>query len=170
MKETLCSLELSKLAQEIGFDWKCDTMYIENKLISLINRRIDNDIDQYYMQECGSNWEYIEDGDLKTLKDILVNPDHYIGDEEYAAPTLSHLQKFIRKTYNYHVCPDTTSVTKNPSKGIWMYRIDNLKDLRGDYIYHSEDDDLYFKSYEEALEDGLINVCKIIKNEISSNN
>ena len=86
-------------------------------------------------------------------------------DIQITASRQSELHTWLRDIHNIHVCVDTTAITKASDKGIWMFRIDNTTVKGGDYLYHSEDDSLDFDTYEEALEQGLLNALNFINNE-----
>lgn len=75
----------------------------------------------------------------------------------YSAPTQSLLQKWIRENHNIHICADLHVSTPKH----WYVRIDDMN--TNDYLYHSEDRNVFFNSYEEALEIGLQESLKLIE-------
>jgi hypothetical protein len=60
------------------------------------------------------------------------------------APLYQQAFRFFREKHNLFGCIDLH--TSTPIH--WYIRIDDI--IKNDYIYHSEDNDLKFKTYEEA--------------------
>lgn len=69
------------------------------------------------------------------------------------APTQSLLQKWIREVHNIHIT--ITSISQES----WQYHITKP----GDSLGKNYNEDFY--NYEEALEEGLYEALKLIKNE-----
>jgi len=77
---------------------------------------------------------------------------------EYSAPTQSLLQKWLREVHDIHVCV----ITFNNSKGLYtIYTTYNKEEYHG-----NRDAQVWFKTYEEALEIGLQEALKLIKDEL----
>lgn len=79
---------------------------------------------------------------------------------EIERPTQALLQKWLREVYNLHI-----QLHYDPAINKWEYRIYVLNE----YIYDTTNNkvffnaDLNFNTYEEALEQGLIEGLKLIK-------
>ena len=73
------------------------------------------------------------------------------------APLYQQSFKFFREKYNLFGCIDLQISTPTH----WYIRIDDI--IKNDYIYHSEDDNLEFKTYEEAEFECLIKLIEIAK-------
>lgn len=107
---------------------------------------------------------YQESKDLKELGFKEKCAAHYLGEEDdylelkweiyrnlsidtnncIQAPTYSQAFRFFREKYNLFGCIDLHISTPLH----WYIRIDDI--IKNDYIYHSEDVDLKFNTYEEA--------------------
>ncbi len=61
-----------------------------------------------------------------------------------AAPAWSQVFRFFREKYDLHGCVDI--YVTNPMH--WYIKIDNI--VENYYLYHSEDENLKYKTYEEA--------------------
>ncbi len=74
--------------------------------------------------------------------------------EQCSAPTQSLLQKWLREVHNIHV---------NVSYGLtFTFKING--DLKGnDYVDYSNIEEYWSRTYEEALEKGLIEGLKLIE-------
>jgi hypothetical protein len=70
---------------------------------------------------------------------VKTNNNIYID-----APIFSQAFRWFREKHNLFGCIDLH--TSTPIH--WYIRIDDI--IKNDYIYHSEDNDLKFKTYEEA--------------------
>lgn len=60
------------------------------------------------------------------------------------APTFSQAFRWFRDKHNLFGCIDLQSC--EPAH--WYIRIDNI--IENDYLYHSEDENIQFETYEEA--------------------
>lgn len=76
-----------------------------------------------------------------------------------SAPLYQQAFKWFREKYNLHGCVDLH--VSNPTH--WYIRIDNI--VENDYLYHSEDENLQFKTYEEAEIACLNKLIEIFKNK-----
>jgi hypothetical protein len=92
---------------------------------------------EYMISSSGDFW----------LIDYNQHPGH--SEEFIKAPSQSLLQKWLREEHNIHIhiCPTDT--------GRWLRQLHTTK---GEFILIEE----YFDTYEEALEDGLIEALKLI--------
>ena len=98
---------------------------------------------------------YDEDRNFE-LQDFLQTyetfPSHIV-----AAPTFSQAFRWFREKHNLHGCVDLH--VSNPTH--WYIRIDNI--VENDYLYHSEDENLKFNTYEEAELACLRKLIEIVK-------
>ena len=87
---------------------------------------------------------------------ILYHPD---SDIVLDNPTFSQVFKWFREKHNLFGCIDLQVC--NPPH--WYIRIDDI--IKNDYLYHSEDENLKFKTYEEAELSCLKQLINIVKNK-----
>ncbi len=127
--------DLSFELKELGFDEPCFAFYIETK--------------ELVYASC-------------SIEDNLYPNNSYLLSDWISAPTFSQAFNWFRTKYNLHGLVDIIYV--NPSH--WYYRVERLytKDDY-DYLYHSEDDQLEFETYEEAELECLRKLIEIIKND-----
>lgn len=139
MKEKLIEYKTAKLAEEKGFDLETEECYVETPA-------------QF-------NVEYNRDGDttdfpykpphLKTLK-YLDYPEILLA----YAPTQSLLQKWLREKHNIDVLSLSIRFCGYNEIGYWTYSVKSIQPVGKD-LYK-------YDTYEEALEDGLLNGLKLI--------
>lgn len=143
MKEQLISLETAKLAKEKGFEWGCYHHYDGGKLIAhWLENGSDTDI------------EFRVD-----LEDLLENYNHkyYKGDLQ-SAPTQSLLQKWLRDVHGISVLATLDDTLSH-------YCIVGTLHPQASWIGQSFSTKHVYSSYEQALEAGLLESLKLIKNE-----
>lgn len=146
MKDTLISYSTAKLAHDKGFKIRCPNMFDRNKEI----------------QTTPSIKQILSEGG--TYKDIKTPIQIF-------APTQSLLQKWLREIHNIHINIQHDYDTKVPgedwNEGYIAYVEDIIEGhLLDMYPSPGEDDFLYYNTYEEALEKGLYEALKLIKNEL----
>ena len=137
----LTSFETAKLAKEVGFD-ECV-------------------LNHYYSTE-GMNTG--KDGDIDMFMDDVKNSE--IEYDEYSAPTKSELQTWLREKglivtavpWTYDVCDSFES------DGTWSVSV-HLNHLKIEDGFRLMIDRTDFESYEDALEAGNYEACKILKDE-----
>lgn len=109
--------------------------------------------------ECEYAWDE-NNGQLETYCD-----EHFCNKEtDYnmlSAPTLSHAQKWFREKKDIEVVICIWIDTK------YWFEILNRKDLKTDTLNESDPD---FKTYEEALEAGLLKACAILSSYTEHDN
>lgn len=132
MKEQLISFETAKLAKEKGFDWSTFDSYSKGILKS---------------NTLHNSYDFNNDPNFKG---------------RLSAPTQSLLQKWLREVHNIHVHCFTYAFG-------WYVKHDNTpnpelwdKDKRWDSFNPEAVIGDQFKTYEEALEVGLIEALKLI--------
>jgi hypothetical protein len=96
---------------------------------------------------------YTSDGSL--IKEYITNKVNKFT----LAPTFSQAFRWFREKYDLFGCIDLQACT--PSH--WYIRIDKIE--INDYLYHSEDEHLRFKTYEEAELECLKKLIEIVKNK-----
>jgi len=139
MEEQLITFETAKLAKEKGL---CD--YFENASSKT----------KYVMAF------YSEDGE--TYKEVEFQLEDCVILDRYYRPTQSLLQKWLRDVHKIHVDIKEWELIN------WYFYIKDgrtspVKDIR---IKIDEDSKWKFDSYEEALEAGLQEALKLIKDEL----
>lgn len=94
-----------------------------------------------FKEECAAH--YLDENDLelkwKIYRNLSINTNDCIQ-----APTYSQAFRFFREKYELFGCIDLHISTPIH----WYIRIDDI--IKNDYIYHSEDVNLKFNTYEEA--------------------
>jgi len=80
-----------------------------------------------------------------------------LGLGEVKAPLYQQAFRWFREKHNLHGCVDLH--VSNPTH--WYIRIDNI--VENDYLYHSEDENLKFNTYEEAELACLNKLIEIVK-------
>ena len=118
---------------------------MENQLITFETAKLANEKEFNISQDCGyeSNGTYFD------------NSQDYDGckfgycKEIYLAPTQSLLQRWLREEYNIHITINCKR-TDLSLDGFW-------------YVMKSQESKM-FNTYEEALEKGLYEALKLIKN------
>ncbi len=138
MKEVLISFETAMLAKNKGFDWETYHCYFTTS-----SDPSWNPIGQIRPYPTKHNWNDGEWG-----KNGGSNPA--------SAPTQSVLQKWLREIHKIHITPHFHR------EGYFF----NIEDSRGKYGIQMTVSTImtntYYQSYEEALEQGLIEALKLI--------
>jgi hypothetical protein len=75
------------------------------------------------------------------------------------APLYQQTFRWFREKYKLFGCIDLH--TSTPTH--WYIRVDDI--IKNDYLFHSEDDNLEFNTYEEAELACLIKLIEIVKNK-----
>jgi len=144
MKDKLIEFETAKLANEKGFDIECLHFYSKPK-----SKMFGID-------------EHRRPYPIKNTPKKLYTCREYAAlniESVYTAPTQSILQKWLRKVHNIDVF--ALAYTRMDDDGlrskkyIWM-----IYDKFSSTKYN-----LLWDTFEEALEDGLLNALKLIKND-----
>jgi hypothetical protein len=154
MEETLITFETAKLAKEKGFNVGVNQSYIIYK--ESYNYDDDpNHRESYKVNDIEINSHY----HVNNHKGIDLSNELY---EAYSAPTQSLLQRWLRDVHKIHVD------IKEWELIYWYFYIKDgrtspVKDIR---IKIDEDSKWEFDSYEEALEVGLLEGLKLVKDEL----
>lgn len=152
MKEQLISLETAKLAKDKGFSINIKKSYVET---------IEHTLELGRGGDC--TFPYIAP---RVLENRLLDEWHI---EIAKAPTQSLLQKYLREVHNIDVDVTRDSEIHFNDEIRWIVTVsdwNNIKvikystvELKHPNYQHYID----FKSYEEALEQGLIEGLKLVK-------
>ena len=93
----------------------------------------------------------------KELHAIIPIYAIYTNQDVIKAPLYQQAFRWFREKYDLFGCIDLhTSIPIH-----WYIRIDDI--IKNDYVYHSEDNDLKFKTYEEAELECLKRLIEIVK-------
>lgn len=168
MKEELIKFETAVLAKEKGFDEKCN-YYFHNQpefgskdLLKYPKVKSFGSGAIYNSSYGFSSYEifYYNNTDIENRKaKKQTNKDKRFY-ELCTAPTQSLLQRWLREVYKIHVSLDNVNV---PEKEKWIYEINKLP--CGVLVLWNKETSPTFDSYEEALESGLYEALKLVKNE-----
>ena len=158
MKEQLITLETAKLAREKGFDWKCNYFYSKDGYVSYLkpNREYEHlhseeeEIESYFNGQY--NWNSLNDKRV-CLKTSFSECDEWY-DCECSAPTQSLLQKWLRDVHMIFVNPNYDHI-RNDGSSYVKYGV----------MTKSSNSKEGFDTYEQALEVGLLEALKLIKND-----
>ena len=96
-----------------------------------------------FNEKCAAHYLGEEDDDIEHKWEIYRNLS-IDTNKCVQTPTYSQAFRFFREKYNLFGCIDLHISTPIH----WYIRIDDI--IKNDYIYHSEDVDLKFNTYEEA--------------------
>ncbi len=97
--------------------------------------------------------DYFYEGN--TLSKVYKPAKNSNDSTEYAAPTQSLLQKWLREKHNIHLVPLISSTTGLYGYEIIQFYTNKLSEHRN--VIHP------YTTYEEAFEDGLQETLKLIK-------
>ena len=143
MKEQIVSFEVAKLAKKLGFNWSCDNYYNEDGILNSYKDTIALDFFKGFARDYHGNKTY-----RAVDAEILYLLDHDNSDNtEILAPTQSFLQKWFREIHGIHVYAHY--IKMRSGKTLYRYYIGEKPSER-------------FKTYEEALEEGLLEALKLI--------
>lgn len=152
LNKELVSFETAKLAKELGFDYNCIYTWCEkggwNKYkqekepIRQVLRTNGNPFGSYFG---GKNWNA-----SKTSTKAKI---------QCSAPTQSELQRWLREVHNIHVEVNCV-LDKHPNVKYYC----NYYDVKN-YVRENLP---YLETYEQSLDQGLIEALKLITNENSN--
>lgn len=142
MKDEIIKFKTAKLAKEKGFNEKCNFIY------SSSNYPYDIPI-----EKCIGEITIFKNFDLE--QGIMPSDEGDILYFEYTASTQSSLQKWLREEHDIHMWVEYTKIIQRKDL---FYRFHVGKSLL-QHMFKSN-----FKSYEEALESGLLEGLKLINN------
>jgi hypothetical protein len=97
------------------------------------------------------NFMWIEEGNYERTNSVYYESDHNKSAERRSLPTQSLLQKWLRDKHGIIVLPEDEC---HPE--IWVFNIHSKKG----YFHYTK---RAYKTYEEALEVGLLEALKLIK-------
>lgn len=127
----------AKLLKEAGFDAPCRGVYVTDRT-------------GYY--------EFREYDNKQTADDLCRNADDGFQ-YEYLAPTQALAARWLRE--KHRIVVDVTFIPPSVNGDVWQYFIGEMDDMvwKGDF----EPSDRRYKTYEEALEEGLKRSLELIK-------
>ena len=138
MKEELASPKLSKLAKEKGFDW-AETRVLRRR--------------PYYNHLGVLNGDELDY--IKAYVKEMKGGESCEALKSITAPTLSLLQKWVREVHLVHITVYCTTKKK------YFYGLESLLDICKRVV--NSVDDVFYDTFEEALEAGLLQYIKTIK-------
>jgi hypothetical protein len=107
----------------------------------------------YYYTLNGKDWKFAEKSEYYRLDDKI----NIGGKFSLLAPLYQQAFRWFREKYDLFGCIDLH--TSTPIH--WYIRIDDI--IKNDYIYHSEDYNLKYNTYEEAELECLKKLIEIVK-------
>lgn len=107
-----------------------------------------------FNEECFGTWF-----ELEGKYSIIIRNNLYRNDLQTPSPLYQQAFRFFREKYSLFGCIDLH--TSTPIH--WYIRIDDI--IKNDYMYHSEDENLKFDTYEEAELECLKKLIEIVKNK-----
>lgn len=135
-KNDYITFEVAKLLDEKGYDEDCSTRYISDG-----KGRVEFE---------GWLEGKMHNGKMK---------DGYLYDS-YLAPSLYDMQKWLRNRYNIHIIVETDY------NGMYSYKCSNSNDyetaIELDRLIKGNNEIYIYKSYEEALNEGILEALKLI--------
>ncbi len=150
MKEQRVSFKTAKLAKEKGFPQDLFNSPWYNELGSYCGRTDLNKNGKSYSEVYGTT-EFSFTPKCKKEEFWL---------ESYLAPTQSLLQKWLREKHDIYVDPLFNICSKLFGWEIWDDKNEE------NYEYKPNSDDWDFKTYEEALEIGLLEALSLVDSKI----
>ena len=143
MQDQLISFETAKLARNKGFNESIEWYYYPvafslNNIPRLIADGAENRNETFY------------DGDNKEKSLALIKANTIEG--FYSAPTQSLLAKWLREIHNIHI-----EIHSTVDSG-WFYSVFNLSQMNNRIDLDTD----FLMSYEEALEEVLFKVLRLI--------
>ena len=162
MNEEVISFKTAKLAKEKGFDIPLYTSYINGVFHE--NQPEPNGYDGWDIPDKENwnkkNWVFSKKGG-SCFGCKLDNIKYF---EACTAPTQSLLQKWLREIHNIEIISYPCIVGKYSFKIYKLKEVIVILSLNGRKVLDKSDSNKYFKTYEEALELGLQEALKLIKN------
>jgi hypothetical protein len=107
------------------------------------------------LKELGMNldWDdYLQFYDTSTREFCDVMKD-------VPAPLNQQVLRWFREKHNLFGCVDLQC--SNPA--YWYIRVDDI--IKNDFVYHSEDNRIKYKTYEEAESDCINKLIELVKNK-----
>lgn len=137
INDKLVRMHTALLAKKLKFDWPCNHLYDEYGDIDDLN----------YYEGDGSGW--------CTNSGIESKEDYVIELAECTAPTQTSLQRWLRDKHGVHVSSDIEETF------MWVWRIQSLHS-EASYTGFTLHSPFVYSTYEEALEEGLEEILKIL--------
>jgi hypothetical protein len=142
MEDEIVSFETAMLLKEKGFNEPCCHFYEHGKL---------NEIEPYAEYE------------TLFVSNNFPNKKLYCEEMQCTAPTQSLAQKWLRDTHKMCISPSLTSRWKGINYIITIDKVISDSEIEIAFVIDSNSKEIKkCKTYEEALEEGLINCLKSI--------
>lgn len=148
MQDIKVSYELAVALKEIGFDWEVNSVYFAEQ------------------PENVSFLEYYQGDGSGVTKNSTIQDDFFNSTVQPActAPTLALAQKFFREVHSIHIQIYVMEKWLDNGNEMIIWFEVNLKTTnRLNGLTNIKSNMLEFGTYEEALEEGLIHACKLVK-------
>ena len=143
MEDEIVSFETAMLLKEKGFNEPCSYYYEDDELYKL--------------------YHYQGDGTGFSRNDAPINDRLSCEEMQCTAPTQSLAQKWLRDNHNMCVSPSLTSRWKGINYIITIDKVISDSEIEIAFVVDSNNKEIKkCKTYEEALEEGLINCLKSI--------
>ena len=143
MEDEIVSFETAMLLKEKGFNEPCSYYYEDNELYKL-----------YYYQGDGTGF---------VRNNSPINEKISCEEMQCTAPTQSLAQKWLRDNHNMRVSPSLTSRWKGINYIITIDKVISDSEIEIAFVVDSNSKEIKkCKTYEDALEEGLINCLKSI--------
>jgi hypothetical protein len=138
MKDLLVPAKQAVQLKELGFDEPCFGRYIYDGR--------------------GKEWFLVQTQQTKSAS-VIFEGARSVDGISVAAPLCQQVFKWFREKYELHGCIDLQC--SNPA--YWYIRVDDI--IENDFVYHSEDYHIKYKTYEEAELACLDKLIEIVKNK-----
>ena len=143
MEDEIVSFETAMLLKEKDFNEPCCHFYEDDELYKL-----------YHYQGEGTGF---------VRNNSPIDGRLLCEEMQCTAPTQSLAQKWIRETHNMNVSPSLTSRWEGINYIITIDKVISDSEIGIGFVVDSNSKEIKkYKTYEEALEDGLINCLKSI--------
>ena len=138
MKDLLVPAKQAVQLKELGFDEPCFGRYIYDGR--------------------GKEWFLVQTQQTKSAS-VIFEGARSVDGISVAAPLYQQVFKWFRDNHNLFGCIDLQC--SNPA--YWYVRVDDI--IENDFVYHSEDNRIKYKTYEEAESDCINKLIELVKNK-----
>jgi hypothetical protein len=138
MKDLLVPAKQAVQLKELGFDEPCFGRYIYDGR--------------------GKEWFLVQTQQTKSAS-VIFEGARSVDGISVAAPLYQQVFKWFRDNHNLFGCIDLQC--SNPA--YWYIRVDDI--IENDFVYHSEDYYIKYKTYEEAEFDCINKLIELVKNK-----
>jgi len=143
LEKEFVTYEIAKELKELGFSKKCLGTYDYKQFIKM-DYQSGEDYDINYAEDCDDIYDYL-------------------------CPLYQQVIDWLIKEHNLFIdifkWPVKYYINDELQSPRFLFDIDTYNDYSDDWIYQSINDDLKYKTYQEAREAAIIKCIEIIKNE-----